>query len=68
MPWPTISGHREGCVYSLCENSGHAMCFHFEDYYNRLCAAAQACATDPSETNRAALQAVLDENTGIIHD
>ena len=60
-----LDGAGTSCNYSMCTNAGHASCDVVAQHYSRLCAAAQAVVDDPTPENRAALQAVLDEEVGL---
>ena len=68
MPWPTSSSRREGCGYVMCGCDGHSVCWHFDQYYQRLCAAVAVVTADPNPEHLAALQAVFDENQGAVHE
>ena len=67
MPWPISTSHNATCCYVMCEQSGHAVCVMFADYYERLCAAVQKAVDDPTLANLAALKAVHDEETRYVH-
>jgi hypothetical protein len=68
MPWPVSTSHTASCVYEQCEQSGHAVCKGFADYYERLCGAAQAVVTAPNGDNLSRLQDILHENKGLQYD
>ena len=68
MPWPINYSRRENCGYVMCEVDGHAVCWHFAQYYERLCAAAATVLDAPSPEALETLRAVLNEAQGAIHE
>jgi hypothetical protein len=67
MPWPVVTTSNSSCAYEQCEQTGHAVCHRFAEYYEGLCEAAQAVVDEPTEANLARLLEILSENKGLIN-